>query len=321
MCTVLKSRVRIYPEYKILYNISLMELNLHTFDDFFPDEQACLDFLIKQRWPDGNVACLYCGSLSVYTLKKRHGYECRDCTKQFSVRTGMPFEGSAIPLRKWLKALYLLTSRKKGISSVQLAKDLGITQKSAWFMAHRLREGMRLEGKLEGVVAVDETYVGGWRRSSAQRWKNKTAVMGAIETRGKYTRVRVLATRSPNATVALPFIRKNIAKGTVVYTDSSTIYSRLKREYEHGTVNHSKYQWADGDISTNSIEAFWSHLKRGIRGIYLQVSRGHLQRYADEFAFRYNTRHLSDAERFNAWFAQQRTNPTRLNYYKLLLKL
>lgn len=233
----------------------------------------------------------------------------------------MPFEGSAIPLRKWLKGLYLLTSRKKGISSIQLSKDLGITQKSAWFMAHRLREGMHLEGKLEGVVAVDECYVGGWRRSTAQRWKNKTAIIGAIETRGVRTRVRVFATKSANATTALPFIRRNIEKGTIIHTDSSRIYSRLKREYEHGTVNHSRFQWADGDITTNQIEGFWSHLKRGIRGIYLQVSRGHLQRYADEFAFRYNTRHLSDSERFKAWFVQQRTHPSRLNYFKLLLKL
>lgn len=295
-----------------------MELNLVTFDDFFKTDDDCITYLARQRWPNG-VACVHCGSISVYALKRAHAYECADCGKQFNPRTGTPFQNSAIPMRKWFRALHLLTSLKRGISSVQLGKELGVSQPAAWSIMHRLRDVMGLDMELlEGTVEIDETFFGPrvHRRTTA-RYSNKVAVVGIVEKLRDHSRIRVMVTKRPDATIVMPFIRASIKQGTRIYTDGSPIYFRVKREYVHGTVNHSKWQWADGDITTNSIESFWSHFKRGVFGVYLQVSHKYLQRYADEFAFRHNTRWLSQWQRFDEWFKglnrpQRQAKPTQM---------
>ena len=280
-----------------------MELNTVNFGKYFPTDEACTAYLAKQRWPSG-VVCVHCGSIDVYRLKRAHAYECKDCGKQFNPRTGTPFQNSAIPMRKWFLALHLLTSLKRGISSVQLGKELGVGQPTAWSMMHRLRAIMNLDTEpLEGIVAQDETFFGPrTHRRSTARYTKTVAVMGMVEVNKNQSRVRVKVTKYPDASVALPFIRANIKLGTKVYTDGSTIYSRLHREYYHRVVNHSKWQWADGEVTTNAIESFWSHLKRGVFGTYYQVTHRYLQRYADEFAFKHNTRWLSQWQRFDEWF-------------------
>lgn len=280
-----------------------MELNLLTFDRFFGDDEACMAYLAKQRWPNG-VACIECGSLGIYVIKRRRSYECKDCGKQFNPCTNTPFQNSTIPLHKWFKALYLLTSLKKGISSVQLGKELGISQPAAWSMLHRLRDVMQLDfEQFAGTVEIDETYFTPklYRRTTA-RYSKQIAIIGILERNKGMSRIRVLVSKHADATVVLPFIRASIRHGTRVHTDKSTIYHRVKREFVHQSINHSQWQWADGDVTTNSIESFWSHLKRGIRGIYIHVSHKHMHRYCDEFAFRHNTRWLSQWQRFDEWF-------------------
>lgn len=280
-----------------------MELNLTNFDLIFPTDEACIQYLAEQRWPHG-IACIFCGSVIVYAIKRRSAYECKDCGKQFNARTGTPFENSVIPMRKWFRALHLLTSSKRGISSVQLAHELGVSQPTAWSMMHRLRAVMHLDfERLEGIVEADETYFAPriHRRTDA-RHRKQIAVLGIVEKAKGRSRVRVLVTKHVDASTALPFIRAAIKQGTRVFTDGSRVYHRLGREFPHQKVNHSIWQWCDGEITTNGIESFWSHLKRGIFGTYLQVSHKYLQRYADEYAYKHNTRWMTQRARFGEWF-------------------
>jgi len=279
-----------------------MELTSTTLNEFFKSEEDCVEYLIKQRWPNG-VACIRCGSLSLYNIKRRHAFECKDCGKQFNPRTGTPFENSQIPLLLWYRALYLLTSNKKGISSIHLAHELGVNQKTAWRMLHALREVMHLDEQLEGRAQVDETYFTpiAYRRTDA-RYRKQVAVIGIVEESKGRSRIRTLVTKQPDASVALPFIRATLKPGSSVSTDGSRIYYRLHREFPHQWVNHSRWQWMNGEATTNAIENFWSHLKRGIRAIYIHVSQKHLQKYCDEYSFRFNTRWMSQWQRFDEWF-------------------
>ena len=292
-----------------------MELNLDNFNAHFASEQDCIDFLTKQRWPNG-VCCLHCGSVKVYSIKRRQSYQCGDCSRQFSVRTGMPFAHTKISLRKWLIGVYMVTSRKRSISSTQLAFDLHVSQKCAWLMSHKIRTVMHIEEPIGGdaeIVALDEVYIYGWRRSTANR-KGKFAIIGVIEKSNDKSRVRVLATKAADATVALPFIRAAVKQGTIIHSDGSRIYKRLHLEYAHATVNHGKFQWADGIVTSNQIEGFWSHLKRGVKGTHFWVTYKHGQKYADEIAYKHNTRDLSNGERFVAWLSGcwGRTMPYRV---------
>ena len=289
--------------------------NLIEFYSRFGDEQSCRDYLEKARWGE-EITCPQCGVIgNSYKYNDGRLFKCGACRKQFTVRVGTIFEDSKLPLQKWFLAIYLATSLKKGISSIQLSKYLGITQKSAWFMLHRIRYAVatnNYDKPLDGDVEMDETYVGG-RRPMNQKNDNKTPVVGAVQRNG---RVVTEVTQDASSTTLQRIIRERIAPEATLYTDEWKGYTRAARFVaSHRAVVHSAKQWVDGKANTNSIEGFWSHLKRGIDGIYHHISAKHLQRYCDEYQYRYNTRSMTDGERFNNWFSNVHG---RLEYKELL---
>lgn len=282
--------------------------NLITFYERFRDEQVCRDYLEEMRWPD-EITCPKCGVIGkAYKYSDGKTFKCAACRKQFTVRVGTIFEDSKLPLQKWFLAIYLATSLKKGISSIQLSKYLGITQKTAWYMLHRIRYAVdsgSYDKPLDGDVEMDETYVGG-RRPMKQKMDNKTPVVGAVERQG---RVHAQVTTDASATTLQKVIRERVSAQANLYTDEWRGYHRAAQfVLAHKAVNHSAHLWADGSAHTNTIEGFWSHLKRGIDGIYHHVSPKHLQRYCDEYQYRYNTREMTDSERFADWFLRIKHN-------------
>lgn len=279
---------------------SVIELIRH-----FDTEAKCAEYLAMKRW-NGNPVCPKCGHDKVYTLKgKTQRYKCGGCREQFSVRVGTIFEASPIKLQTWFLAIYLVTAHKKGISSLQLSRDLNVTQKTAWFMLHRIRFAMGMEPseQLDGTVEVDETFVGGKvknmhrskRPEGAQGGGGKAAVLGMLDRDGDLIAKHVPDTEK---STLLPIINAAVAKGSTICTDEFPAYKSLRRVYDHQTVKHSAEEYVRGAIHTNSIEGFWSLLKRGIVGIYHFTSEKHLQKYVDEFAYRYNSRTMNDSSRF-----------------------
>lgn len=273
----------------------------------FSDLDIATEFVAKLRWPDGPV-CPRCGVVDEkhYYLKTRRVWKCRDCKKQFSVKVGTIFEDSPLGLDKWLPAVWLIANCKNGISSYELAKDLGVQQKSAWFMLHRIRLAMQTGTfeKLSGQVEADETYIGGKARNmhkskreqkiSGRGASGKIAVMGLLERHGEIRTKIVPDTKSRTLQVE---VRDNVESGSEVHTDALRSYRGLDPEYIHNVVDHAE-QYIDGHVHTNGLENFWSLLKRGIKGTYVSVEPYHLFRYLDEQAFRFNEREGKDAERF-----------------------
>lgn len=289
-----------------------------SFIDFqqqLQDEAACLTFLEEQRWKNGRF-CPHCGSYETYKFKDGKLFKCQDCKKQFTVKVGTIFSDSHVPLTKWFYAIYLNTSLKKGISSIQLAKYLGITQKSAWFMLQRIRYGLENAGRgdlLNNVVEVDETYVGGVKHGARVGPADKAVVFGAVERGGK---ARITHVKSSGTRVLIPEIQRTISPDATIFSDQYGSYLSLKRlGYAHTSVNHSKLEFARGVVHTNTIEGAWAHFKLGIAAIYLGVSKKHLQLYCSEFEYRYNTRQMTDYDRFTAWFGNCRG---RVTYSKLI---
>ncbi|BCA55821.1 DDE transposase [Nitrospira sp. KM1] len=264
------------------------------------DEKAAYEYLSKMRWPDGPI-CVHCKSKKVYTLNvkasKRVVLKCGSCRKQFSATVGTVFEDSHIPLSKWIMACQLMCSAKKGISSHQLHRMLGITYKSAWFMSHRLRHAMQKApggNKLGGIVECDETYIGGKEKRSAGPSK-KTAVFALVERNGN---VRSFAMPRVTTRNLRSVIRENVSTDARIMTDEFLGYRGLKKEFaDHQTINHSRGHYVRGEVTTNTIEGFFSLLKRGINGTFHHVSKHHLHRYLAEFDFRYNARKTDDATR------------------------
>jgi transposase-like protein len=282
----------------------------------FSDEQVCIDAVAAMRWPEG-VVCPACEHKEHYYLKTQKRWKCKDCGRQFSVKLGTIFEDSAIPLNKWLAALWMLVNCRNGVSSYEVARAVGITQKSAWFVLHRLRLALQGSGivKLGGpnsTVEVDETYIGGKarnmhaterRRKGVKDLGAKAMVMGAIERGGKvYAKVVPNRQKETIKDVIFPVIEK----GTAVHTDEfpAYIYAARDNEFEHKVINHLE-KYVDGNVHTNGIENFWSLLKRGLGGTYVAVEPFHLFRYVDEQAFRFNHRldkdgnKIEDGERFS----------------------
>ncbi|HYG02959.1 MAG TPA: IS1595 family transposase [Chryseosolibacter sp.] len=271
--------------------------------DKFPTEEACREYLIEQRW-NGKPVCPHCGvDKKPYVIEGGKRYKCseKDCHKKFSVTVGTFFENSNIPLRTWFAAMYLITAHKKGISSCQLARDLNIHQKTAWFILHRIRAMVASQAPemLKEEVQVDETFVGGKDKNRHASKKKghadeKTMVFGALQTGGK-VRTKVI----PNVTGAAlqGAVKQFVSEGSTMVSDDWRGYRGVKQDYVHVVVNHSNGVYVNGSFHTNGIENFWSLFKRGIVGIYHQVSPKHLQAYADEFAYRYNTRKVNDQER------------------------
>lgn len=272
----------------------------------FSDDSICRKYLEELVW-EGNPVCPHCGGNKPYKLKDGKSYRCREksCRKDFTVTVGLIFENSKIPLSTWFAAIYLATSHKKGISSVQLSKDLGVTQKTAWFMLHRIREMFVTEEveQLANIVEVDETYVGGkWENMhSKKRQKlrdsgkdNKTPVMGLVERNGN-VRLKKIGEEKTFKDI----VHEHVNTSATVVTDAHLSYRGLDEKYNgHMIVNHSEGEYKVDIYHTNTIEGFFSILKRGIFGIYHHVSPKHMQRYCEEFAYRYNSRKIKDNERF-----------------------
>lgn len=296
----------------------------------FADESACRDFVAGLRWPNG-VACPRCGALEVTLLKTRNVWQCRSrgCRKQFSVKVGTIFEDSPIPLSKWLPAIWLITSAKNGISSYELHRALGVTQKSAWFMLHRIRLAMQ-EGDGEpfrGEVEADETFIGGKARNMHKARRaakitgtggvDKTVVMGILERdesnqRGSRVRAEVIP-NTRRASVQGP-IREHVAPGAAVYTDALGSYCGLRDDYVHEVIDHAT-EYVNGRVHTNGIENFWALLKRSIGGTYISVEPAHLLRYVDDQVCRFNTRTDGDGARFESIVG--RVTGRRLTYGEL----
>ena len=276
---------------------------------YFADFEHCRQFLTDLRWPDGTVTCPTCGSEKITYLPSVRRWKCygQHPKPQFSLKTGTVFEDSALGLDKWLVALWLIVNCKNGISSTEIARDLGITQKSAWFMAHRLRFALHHGSfdKLSGEVEVDETFIGGKARNMhvAQRrrritgtgTKDKTAVMGILERGGK-VRTHVVGDRRKKTLQGE--VHKHVEAGSALYTDALLSYDGLEGKYAHQVIDHA-VKYVDGQVHTNGLENFWSLLKRGLAGTYVSVEPFHLFRYLDEQAYRYNNRKdATDFDRF-----------------------
>jgi len=276
----------------------------------FPDEQSCIDHLTSIRWRDGEY-CPRCGGTELYHFANKRTHKCKACSLKFSIKVGTIFEETKLPLRTWFLAMWMITSHKKGIASTQLAKDLGITQKSAWFVLHRLRHAARTQSfnaPLDGALEIDETYVGG---KATNRHKGdpkngpgtsgKTAVIGAKQRGGNVVAVVVKNTN----TATLDGFAHAVVSPTAdqVSTDEHSGYRHLGRTFNHGVVRHSAGEYVNGSHHTNGIEGYWSLLKRQIIGIHHWVSPKHLHRYVSESAWRFNLRQIGEGERVNAIMA------------------
>jgi len=263
----------------------------------FPDDEAARKWLEELSWPNGERHCPVCGSLNTKTVpnEKPMPYHCGDCRKYFSVRTGTVMTSSRVALQKWVIAIYLMSTSLKGVSSMKLHRDLGVTQKTAWHLAQKIRQGW-LEGqddsdKLDGVVEVDETYIGGKSRNmhakarAERKQYKKETVVGILERDGD---VRVAHIEKEDAP---EMIRENVCENDgVLMTDAALVYRKLGADYEHHYVNHSIGEYVRGQAHTNGIESFWATLKRGYKGTYHHMSAKHLSRYITEFAGRHNVR-------------------------------
>ena len=279
--------------------------------DYFNTEDKCKAAIAQQRWGDDNAICPYCGSTHTHLCSDGR-YICKGCQRKFSVTVGTIFENTKVSLRRWFLAMYKVASTKKGVSSHQLARDLGVTQKTMWFMLHKIRGlyGITDEIELDGEVEMDEMYLGGRETNKheskkvagtqGRSTKTKTPIFGMIERDGKVIAMKVEDTKG--ATL-MPIVSQFVKEGTVTYTDEHAGYVGLNANYNHMIVNHGKREFVRcKDIHTNSIEGFWGHFKRVIFSTYHCVSKDYVQRYIDEQVYRWNTREEKSSYRFHDMF-------------------
>ena len=280
---------------------------------YFSDLDVATMFVADLRWADGPV-CGHCGGVETSFISTRRIWKCKACKRQFSVKVGTIFEDSPLGLDKWLPAVWMIANSKNGVSSHELGRALGVTQKSAWFMLHRIRLAMQTGtfDKFNGIIEVDETYIGGdernWHANKKATKKpgtggvGKTIVAGALN-RGGDVRAEVIPSRRSETLV--PFIKTNVEDGSTVYTDSLRAYNPIKGDFDHATVDRHTGQYVNGVVYTNGIENFWSLLKRSLKGTYIRdVAADHLFRYVDERAFAFNRRKTTDLDRFQITLSQ-----------------
>jgi len=305
-----KSKMAKHPDIEL--NTTTVFKSIIQMLDSLSDENTCREHLEKLRW-DGEPICPKCGSQRQghYKLKQKGVfkglYKCKDCRQRFTVTVGTMFEGSHVPLRKWFMAIYLFSSHKKGLSSLQLHRDLDITQKTAWFMLSRIRNAFKMNAdfQFDDITQVDETFVGGRNKNRNRKkkientqgrsLKTKVPVFGMLCNGLIYTQV----VKDTKGKTLKSIIRGKVKFGNTVVTDGWMGYKGLANDYRHLVIQHNKGVYKMGPYHTNGIEGFWSQLKRGIIGVYHVTSPKHLHRYCDEFAYRYNTRQMTDGERFN----------------------
>jgi transposase-like protein len=310
------------------------KISLNSFIEMLaalPDNKACREYLEQKIW-NGEPVCPHCGTIDAnpYKLSVKGEfkglYKCRSCRERFTITIGTMFEGSHIPLRKWFIAIYIFSLHKKGVSSHQLASDLGITQKSAWFMLCRIRKAFapkKKGGKIDGAVSCDESFIGGKNKNrhndkkiqdaQGRSVKDKIPVFGLKHIGGDiYTHV----VPDTKATTLKPIINEMMQDGSIVITDEWLGYSNFSENYNHVIINHRENEYVRGGFTTNNVENFWSLLKRGIYGIYHQVSPKHLSKYCDEFSFRFNARNASTNDKFD----YSLKNSTKLSYKELIAK-
>jgi transposase-like protein len=303
---------------------------------YFASADNCVSYMVSHRWPDG-VECPTCGRKDARFLAVQRKWQCKSVhvKRQFSAKVGTIFEDSPLGLEKWLPAVWIITTAKNGVSSCEIARSLGVTQKTAWFMLHRIRKAMQNGSMMKiggngGVVEVDETFIGGKsrnmhlakreRRITGTGGRDKTAVMGFLE-RGGQIKTAVVPNRKAGAIQGN--VRKHVEAGSALYTDALMSYRGLDGEYIHEVVDHA-LEYVNGQVHTNGLENFWSLLKRGINGTYVSIEPFHLFRYLDEQTFRYNNRAtkdtpLNDADRFA--LAVSQISGKRLTYAELTGKV
>jgi transposase-like protein len=296
---------------------------------YFADPDVCLNFMVQLRWPNG-VACPTCGSLDIRFIPTRRLWECKSKheRRQFSVKVGTIFEDSPIGLDKWLAAIWMIANDKNGVSSYEVHRAIGVTQKTAWFMLHRIRYAMQ-DGDFTGMsgeVEVDETFIGGKARNMHKAKRDevikgrgtvgKATVIGLLERDGPkgHSAVRTKVVPNTRRQTLSPEVRKHVIPGSSVYTDAHSAYTGLAFDYTHETVDHA-IEYVRGRVHTNGIENFWSLLKRALKGTYVSVEPFHLFRYLDEETFRFNARETDDANRFDG--VMKGVTGKRLTYKKL----
>ncbi len=312
---------------------------------FFADEDRAHEFFVNMRWADG-VRCVHCKSENVGTLSRsvtksgsvRRVWNCKNCKKQFTAKMGTIFAESPLPLSKWLPALWLITNAKNGISSCELARALDITQKSAWFMGHRIRTAIQRGGgivRADGVFECDESYIGAEARfmhkdvkerkgiSKGKGMHAKTAVMALLDRHTK-SHSRIIAHKVIKGTVTkqevIPVIHQHVSKGAEVHTDQALVYQDLPASYVHEVINHAESYVRDGVVHTNGLENFWSLLNRTLKGTYVHCAPFHLFRYLDEQTYRFNARKDEDGDRGRFLEVVQTTTGRRLTWKKLTAK-
>jgi transposase-like protein len=290
--------------------------------ELIPDEKSAITYLEGRLWRSG-PRCPKCKTVERITLRKDGYRYCNDCALKFTIRTGTIFERSHVPLHKWIYAMYLLLTARKGISSVQLAKEIGTTQKSAWFVLQRIREACGSDARmLQGIVEVDETFIGGQEQ-------NKHANKKLNEGRGAVGKVAVIGMRERGGdTFAMPISRndmdtvqgeisRKVSQGSRLMTDDHRSYIGLSGKFQHAAVKHSDGEYARGDVNTNSIESVWAVMKRGLHGVYHNASKKHLNRYVDEFTFRLNAGKVSRHTLDRLASLVDATTGRRITYKKL----
>lgn len=288
----------------------------HEFNDFFHSEKACYDFYEKVRWENGTPVCPHCGGVKYYKVKSRGkfqdipSYRCgyRECDLPFTVRTKSIFEGSKVEFRKWLLAVYEITTCKKSLSSIELATRIGVSQKTGWYINHRIREMLKETQPelLRDYAAVDETLIGGKNKnrhadkkiphSQGRSSKGKTTLLGARGLRGQ---VRTKVIPNVESETIKPIIEGWVEKGAIMVSDEWRAYNALKSDYFHITVNHQEGQYVNGAFSSNGVENYWSIFKRSIIGTFHNISPQHIQKYSDELTFKYNNKGKTNSQLFN----------------------
>lgn len=295
--------------------------SIPALNELFPDEESCIRHLEAIYW-NGKPVSPFDKTSKVYKLKNGN-YRCKNTGKNFTVRTGTMFEKTKVSLRNWFSAIWYITNGKAGISSYQLASHIGVTQKTAWYMLQKIRRQMYLANGslLEGEVEADETYIGGknknrhWNKkvkhSQGRSHKDKTTVVGIIE-RGGFLVAKV--TKDTTANTLSSLILTFVKPKAILFTDENAAYNQIGRIYERYYVDHGKHQYGTGNITTNRIEGAWTHLKRMYLGTYRNLPKKHLQKYVDEFVYRFNLRNIDNSDRFNCFLC---CSDTRYTYKQI----